>query len=87
MLDTIFFKSRSNSSYVLAIIPILSYLPLLGMKGWRKIITNNFNGKHMFRYKFYEFRLNSFKIIVNTLYLTYIYSLLHHFRALIPRGF
>ena len=28
----------------MVIIHILSYLPLLGMKGWRKIITNNFYG-------------------------------------------
>ena len=25
--------------------------------------------KHMFTYKFYEFRLNSFQVIVNTFYL------------------
>ena len=42
-----FYKSMSNGSLFMVIIPSLSYLPLLGMKGLRKINTNNFNGFRM----------------------------------------
>ena len=40
----------------------------------------------MFRYKFYESRLNSFKVIVIISFITPIYPLLPQFRALIPGG-
>ena len=39
-----FYESRSNSSYIMVITPIVPYLPLLGMKWWLKINTNIFNG-------------------------------------------
>ena len=40
----------------------------------------------MFRYNFYESRLNSFKVIVIIPFITPIYPLLPPFRALIPGG-
>ena len=68
----------------------LPYLPLLGMKRWLKINTNIFNGfrreKHMFRYNFYESRLNSFKVIVIIPFITPIYPLITPISGTYTRG-
>ena len=71
----------------MVIIPILSYLPLLGMKSGEKLIQwIPKRLERMFRYKFYEFRLNSSKCIVNTHYLP-LFTPIYQFRTLIPDGF
>ena len=68
----------------------LPYLPLLGMKRWLKLLPiflmGSAGNKHMFRYNFYESRLNILKVIVIIPLITPIYPIITPISGTNTRG-